>query len=209
MNHDNGISYRVVNGGTSEYLRSGFVAAYKEAFGGPPYFESYSDEEVLQEVWLPHRSDGIIVLALANYSDVVGFGCSKPVRSSSQEIRDFLESSEQQGLLPFPSVNAWYMSELGVLDSYRGRKIGYALTAQRLSAISQLGDTHYVMRTAAEGSNSLHLYERIGSAVIPGRQNIADSNQVQVNHSQSLERVYCYGECLHALSRIEAIVSGK
>jgi hypothetical protein len=101
------------------------------------------------------------------------------------------------------------MSELGVLASYRGHKIGYALTAQRLAVISQLGDTHYVMRTAAEGSNSLHLYERIGSVVIPGRQNVATSDQVQVNQSKSLERVYCYGECLQALSRIEAIVGGK
>jgi hypothetical protein len=94
MNPNNSISYRVVNGGTSDYLRAGFVAAYKEAFGGHPYYESYSDDEVLRDVWRPHRLDGIIVLALANYSEVVGFGCAKPVRSSSHEIRDFLNLSE-------------------------------------------------------------------------------------------------------------------
>ncbi len=206
MKNPKEISYRRVNGGTSDYLRAGFTAAYKEAFGGHPYYEAYTDDDVIDGVWNPHYSDGIIVLALDGY-DVVGFGCAKPVRSSPEEIQEFLRMSHQDELLPIPPDDMWYMSELGVRVSHRGHGIGYALTMQRLIHISELGDTHYVMRTAAEGSNSLHLYRNIGSFELPGRQDISNSDQVMVNKSQSQERVYLYGECLHAIAKIGEIVA--
>lgn len=201
------ISYLCVSDGTPDYFRVGFIIAYKEAFGGHPYYETYTDEDVVESVWNPHRSDGIIVLALDDYN-VVGFGCAKPVRSSPEEIQEFLRASHQGGSLLVQPDGMWYMSELGVCASHRGHGIGYALTRHRLSRISELGDTHYVMRTAAEGSNSLHLYRNIGSLELPGRQNVSDSDQVTVNKSQSRERIYLYGECLDAIAKIAEIVTG-
>lgn len=200
------VSYLRVSDETPDHLMTGFIIAYKAAFGGHPYYETYTDEDVVESVWDPHRSDGIIVLALDDYT-VVGFGCAKPVRSSPEEIQEFLRASHRDGSLAIRPDGMWYMSELGVRASHRGHGIGYALTSHRLSYISELGDTHYVMRTAAEGSNSLHLYRNIGSIELPGRQNVSDSDQVTVNKSQSRERIYLYGECLDAIAKIGEIIT--
>jgi ribosomal protein S18 acetylase RimI-like enzyme len=94
------------------------------------------------------------------------------------------------------------MSELGVLNCYRGRGVGTALVGQKLAHILLCGGRHYTLRTAAEGSRSRNIYESIGSVVIPGRQDVSSSEQVLVNKSQSRERVYLYGNCSTALARI-------
>ena len=54
---------------------SEFIKVYKEAFGGPPYFEQYSDEEVREEIIFPHLRDGVVAYATDN-DTLVGFGCA-------------------------------------------------------------------------------------------------------------------------------------
>lgn len=180
----------------------GFIAAYQEAFAGPPYFEHYSHEEVLEEVWNPHLHDGIIILA---YDDlqVVGFGCAIPVLKAPADVKKFLIQHENQ-TFPAELSRTWYMSELGVLESYRRRGIGYQLVKHRMQAISDRGDTHYVFRTAAEGSNSIHLYQKIGAVELPDLQDVSGSEQVVVQGSQSHERVYLYGDLTAALLQLPA-----
>ena len=39
---------------------SGFISTYKEAFGGPPYFEEYTDCEIYEGVIAPHMKSGAI-----------------------------------------------------------------------------------------------------------------------------------------------------
>jgi GNAT superfamily N-acetyltransferase len=87
----------------------------------------------------------------------------------------------------------WYVSELGVLESRRRRGIGFALIEKQLLLIAERGFLWYAMRTAAEGSNSKHLFERAGAKVIPGAQDVSASLQVTENLSQSAERIYLYG----------------
>lgn len=198
------IDYICLGDEIPDHLKFGFVQLYKEAFGGPPYYETYTDEEVLSDAWHPHLKDGVIILAVS--SDlVVGFGCAKPVTSSPDDVRDFLREKQRDGYLPVDSSAMWYMSELGVRIDHRGRGLGYALVKQRLLRIQSLGGTHYVMRTAAEGSNSFRLYKNIGALEIPGLQNVAESAQVQLNKSQSDSRIYLYGECAQAIAKIEEI----
>lgn len=156
------IRYVPVNDATPKIDRDGFIRAYQEAFGGPPYFETYSTEEVMEEVWLPHVKDGIIVLALDDEC-VVGFGCAMPVLKLPPKVKEFLMLHQGEGSFPVDLDRAWYMSELGVVTSHRQRGIGYSLVKHRLLTIDHRGDTHYVFRTAAEGSNSIHLYRKIGA----------------------------------------------
>lgn len=196
------IRYEPVNAPTPSTRRDGFVNAYKEAFGGPPYFETYSTEEVVEDIWLPHVKDGIVVLALDD-ERVVGFGCAMPVLKSPLDVREFLASQQRD----FSIDKTWYMSELGVVESHRRRGLGYALVKHRLLTISHRGDTTYVFRTAAEGSNSIHLYRKIGAVELNDRQDVSVSDQVQVNGSQSAERVYLYGDCASALR--ELTITGR
>lgn len=182
--------------------KDGFVAAYKEAFAGPPYFEHYAEAEVLEEVWYPHRRDGIVILAHDDLQ-VVGFGCAVPVLKAPADVQEFLDVHEDD-TFPAELDRTWYMSELGVLESHRRRGIGYELVRQRMLAINKRGDTHYVFRTAAEGSNSIHLYQKIGAIELPDLQDVSKSEQVQVQGSQSTARVYLYGDCASAIRNLPA-----
>lgn len=200
------IRYTPVGDETQESHRAGFIRAYQEAFGGDPYFETYSPEEVLEDVWYPHLKDGIIVLALDG-EDVVGFGCAVPVLRSPLDVREFLMRHQGQGSFSADLSRAWYMSELGVLASYRRRGIGYSLVRHRLAEIGHRGDTHYVFRTAADGSNSIHLYRKIGAIELADLQDVSVSDQVQVNGSQSTERIYLHGGCESALRELAMLVT--
>lgn len=200
------VEYVTANPTTDQTSIDGFVEAYKEAFGGAPYFENYSTEEVMQEIWQPHIEDGIVVLATETDQDqVVGFGCAVPLRKAPDDIQECIDSANMEGVADIDAERSWYMSELGVLEAFRGRGIGYNLVKHRLQIIKDRGDTQYVFRTAAEGSNSIHLYRKIGAQLLPRSQDISESDQVTVNGSQSTSRVYLFGECEVALS----IVAGR
>ena len=199
------IRYMPAGDASQDSHRIGFIRTYQEAFGGPPYFETYSDEEVTEEVWLPHVKHGIVVLAFDN-DHVVGFGCAMPASKSPAEVVEFL--IRHQGAassLPDDIDHMWYMSELGVATSHRRRGIGYSLVKHRLAMIDQRGDTHYVFRTAADGSNSIHLYRKIGAVELADLQDVSVSDQVKLNGSQSTERVYLHGECAHALDELSRL----
>lgn len=176
--------------------------AYKEVFSGPPYYEHYTTEEIIEKVWLPHLTEGLIVIAHSD-GNVMGFGCAKPA-VAEEEVSGFLKSKLSQGLLTVPIDSMWYMSELGVLDTYRKRGIGMALIARRILLIAGKGIPYYVMRTAAQGSHSQRLYESIGARKILGLQDVSGSDQVIENRSLSTERIYLYGECQEAIANIAA-----
>lgn len=186
----------------------GFVGAFIHAFSGEPYNESYIDEEVVNSVWHPHLEMGSIILAHDDELDansVVGFGCAIPLPKAPQEVQTFLHQRQLDKSLPsdFIPAKTWYMSELGVLTSYRERGLAYQLVRHRLISINHAGGTHYVMRTAAEGSMSRHLYERLGAQLVAVEHDISSSDQVKKNGSTSTKRVYLYGKTSDALRWID------
>ena len=186
-----------------------FIAAYQEAFAGPPYFEDYSYEEVLGDVLLPHLRDGLVMVAqdMERGGKLIGFGCALPYEKSPDDVKEFLEGLHQSGHLPegFKHHRAWYMSELGVLDEYRGLGAAYELVLQRMWSMDFKGADQYFMRTAAVGSNSYHMYVKIGSERIPVLQDVSATVQATENHTHSLQRVYLWGNCREATSNIERI----
>ncbi|QHU89321.1 GNAT family N-acetyltransferase [Candidatus Saccharibacteria bacterium oral taxon 955] len=177
-----------------------FISLYKEAFGGPPYFEAYSNLEVLRGVWDPHIEHGVIVLAKENGDSVIGFCCAVPVRNAPDDVRAFLRDSQE---IPVDSNQTWYISELGVALSHRNRGVAYAMTEMCLSEASNLGGVHYVMRTASEGSNSRHMFLRMGYLEALGAQDV--SAQAEKSHSQSSHRIWLYGRCSYALQNLRAL----
>lgn len=192
------IMYIRADAATPVPLRAGFVATYQEAFGGAPYFEHYTAQEVLDDIWWPHVSQGLVILAL-HQGRVVGFGCAMPLDSAPDDIQEFLQAHLASGEFQAESGRTWYMSEMGVLEPYRRHGIGYALVRERLAIVQQVGGTHYVLRTAAEGSNSAHMYRRIGATVLTTPQDVSESDQVQINRSQSTKRIFLLGTCAEAL----------
>ena len=99
---------------------SGFISTYKEAFGGPPYFEEYTDCEI--------------------YEGVIAHGCNQ-----------------------------------------------------------------YFMRTASVGSNSMPMYMKSGAIPVSQQQDVSSTEQATENHTQSLQRIYLWGDCMASARKIEEI----
>ena len=78
---------------------------------------------IREEIWDPHLERGIIVLA-KNDDSVVGFRRALPVDDAPDDVREFLQDSQK---ILADSDQMWYISELGVALSHRGRKIAYAV----------------------------------------------------------------------------------
>lgn len=186
---------------------NGFMEVYREAFGGEPYNETYTDEQ-LREIWDEHMANGRIILARDEDSNkVVGFGCSLPLHRAHQDVQDFLAECIADGeLLPedFTFQNTWYMSELGVLESHRNRGIAYDLVRNRMFDVSHSNKRYFIMRTAADKpSNSRHLYEQLGAKAVDRLHDVSETDQVQINQAESILRVYLYGVCNEAIARLD------
>lgn len=194
------ISFLQVTDEIANHHRDDFIRTYRTVFGYAPYGETYTDAEIL-DIWHPHLKDGIIVLA-HDRGSVIGLGCSIPVLHTSTEVQGFLELRRGTNGFSDDLRKVWYMSEVGVLEPYQRKGIGTQLIRERLLRIVAKGDSHYTMRTAAEGSNSIGLYHALGAVDLPGLQDVSSSAQVTVNKSQSTARVYLHGRCEEALSRL-------
>ena len=179
------IGYIQAHCGTSG-MEKDFIKAFRKVFAGPPYFERRASSYVREHVWTPHLERGLIVLAYGG-SHVAGFGCAIPLLDLlAEEIYEFLQA---HGFEADPQLT-WYMSELGVLDAYRGRGIGARLVLNRLLRIRASGGSHYCLITQSEGSNSEHLYRKIGA--------------VEVDVDEETESRYFAGSCEEAISRLKA-----
>ena len=185
---------------------SGFISTYKEAFGGPPYFEEYTDCEIYEGVIAPHMKDGVVVYATDNET-LIGFGCAIPFNRSPNDVREFLGSLSKDGRLPrsFDYESSWYMSELGVRCSYRGMGIAWELVRLRMLRVIAHGCNQYFMRTASVGSNSMPMYMKSGAIPVSQQQDVSSTEQATENHTQSLQRIYLWGDCMASARKIEEI----
>lgn len=171
-----------------KYLQ-GFIDVYKEAFGGAPYFESYTDEQVIQDVVNPHLDQGVIFLALSG-DEVVSLSAAIP-SFYEKKMYNFLNKPEFKESIYFDLDNILYMSELATKLFYRGLGFGKKLILSRLDFARENGYDGVIMRTAKEGSNSKNLYLSLGGKILDGIvQNVSD-NPDEVE-SASHQRIYIY-----------------
>lgn len=184
-----------------------FIRVYKEAFEGKPYFESYSPAEAA-EVLHSHLSGGVVAISRED-GQMAGFGCAVPLRNAPEDVQGYMREQADNHNLPADLTpdNAWYMADMGILEVFRGRRLAYQLVGHRLAAARDKGGQYYFMRTAAEESNSRHLYLEIGAQQLAAEQDVSESEQVTANQSQSTRRIFLHGECGFALNLISKKLS--
>lgn len=173
-----------------KYL-DGFIKLYKEAFGGPPYSEVYSDEWIKKEVWDTHLKNGCVFIVLYA-GNVVGLSCAIPV-AEDKKVFSFLS---QQDSLPFDLKKTLYMSELAVASSFRKSDyhFGSELARKRIYWGKENGFQWYIMRTAAENSNSKNLYvDTLKAQMLENVIQDVSENPNEVA-SASNERIFLYGD---------------
>ena len=191
------ISFVEVGSHTDPEQLKGFIHVYQQAFNEPPYEEPYEKtgntvENVTQHVWDPHLRDGCIVLALHD-NQVVGLGCSVPINlwSHDKGFQEFI--TQEAAKLPDAIPQICFMSEVCVLREFRRRGIGSRLVLDRVAWAKTKGFSHYMMRTAEEGSNSKGMYLKLGAWQVPNL--IQDvSNHADEVGSASKRRIFLAGK---------------
>ena len=67
------------------------------------------------------------------------------------------------------------------------------------------GCNQYFMRTASVGSNSMPMYMKSGAIPVSQQQDVSSTEQATENHTQSLQRIYLWGDCMASARKIEEI----
>lgn len=62
------------------------------------------------------------------------------------------------------------------------------------------GCNQYFMRTASVGSNSMPMYMKSGAIPVSQQQDVSSTEQATENHTQSLQRIYLWGDCMNTIS---------
>ncbi|MEZ4235220.1 MAG: GNAT family N-acetyltransferase [Myxococcota bacterium] len=135
--------------------RAGFIGAYQTIFGGFPYFERWYPSEA-EGVYrrLTALEDNITLVATRGDSQVVGFGVAIPL------LGNRAVSTALTGLVPLK--HTFYLAELGVLEDYRGRRIGRTLVRDRIRLIDDSRFTHVVLRVSQNHNPSAEMYKAMG-----------------------------------------------
>ena len=146
---------RLENRDDVEAWRIPFVGAYQAIWSEPPYNERFFPDEaegVLRKaVDIP---DNITLLATHLRGVVVGFAIAFPVAGKpdvAQAIR---------GLLPVEQT--FYFAELGVLESWRAKRLGRELVDLRLGLVDHRRYEYALLRTSATRNAGYEMYRRMG-----------------------------------------------
>jgi GNAT superfamily N-acetyltransferase len=143
----------IFNIGHWSNLQKEFCRVYRDCFGGPPYYEEYEDDWIIENVYNKHIGHGCVSVALRR-GELVGLSCAERMidDAHSSPYRYLVERSSD---LEFSLDSACYIAEVAVVYSMRRRGIGTDLLKVLCNWGLARGLTHYTARTAAEGSHSL------------------------------------------------------
>lgn len=135
--------------------RATFAGAYQDIFSESPYNERFYPSEAEAVLNQHLESPGsITLLAVKGRARVVGFGMGLPA------LRKPDIAKELRGLLPVK--HTFYLSELGVLSSFRRKGLGRELTRMRLQLIDHQRYTHAVNRASATRDLSYNMFMAMG-----------------------------------------------
>jgi ribosomal protein S18 acetylase RimI-like enzyme len=183
------VSFRRVTS-RQDFAEESFIDVYQKAFAGAPYFEKFNAEFVRENVWQAHQRELIIVAE--EKGKVIGLLCAHRVSESSISPSACSFIREQLG----PIINdrgTIYFSELAVAPSHQGMGVASALVASALTWASENLLPKFILRTAAEGSNSVGIFKKFGARELKITQDVS-SAEAGGPESSSTKRVYLAGD---------------
>lgn len=139
----------------AESWRAAFAGAYQVVWSDPPYEEQFHSDEadgILRRNL--QINDNQTLIAVKDPGLVVGFGMGAPVQSHPVVAREI------RGLLPLE--NTFYFAELGVLERYRGTRLGHQLVERRLDLLNRQKYHSALLRISARRDHAYEMYLRMG-----------------------------------------------
>ena len=175
---------------SDDIAEESFIDVYKKAFAGAPYFETFDSTFVREKVWQAHP--GQVIIVAEEQGKVIGLICGHCVSeaSISPSACDFIR--EQLG----PVINergTLYFSELAVTPSHQGIGVASVLVASALTWASENHIPKFILRTAAEGSNSLGIFKKFGARELKFTQEV-EGAEAGGPSTASNRRMYLAGD---------------
>jgi len=144
----------------------------------------------VDNVYNNHLGRGCVAIALRD-GCLVGLSCAEAI-ANDPSSSPYRYLSMRKNDLPFPLETACYIAEVAVVEDMRRRGIGTDLLKVLCNWGLSHGMTHYVARTAAEGSNSVGIFRRhLHAETLEGFQ-LVEGAEGEVP-SMSRERMYLWG----------------
>lgn len=160
----------------SNYLESGELSdAFNAIFGGPPYDEVFSYDEV-KSYFMEYQQEGTLFFARSK-DKLVGFGAALPL-SKNTEIAEIALG------FGIPVASTQYMADLGVIDDWRRSSIAETLVKERLSSFKK--GTTVLMRTSDKNTNSQNLYTKLGFTQVQGMEQKVE--QMRTSGEREIDR---------------------
>lgn len=144
--------------------KEGLIDLYKSVFRGPPYYEEFTDEEVINE-FDNYLVNGFVSIFRKD-GKIVGF--EGTCRASSSSVADIVEKI---GINP---QITWYFGDLGVDIFYRRQGIGKKLTARRLASLTD----PVILRTSKDNFQAISLYQSLGFQILEGMKQSVEQTRV-------------------------------
>jgi len=132
-------------------LQNGLVKLYQQVFSDAPYFEEFTDEEVIA-YYDNYFKNGLVSVA-RNERGIIGFAVTIAL-SAEPEIA---ELSKKFGIDPEKTS---YFAELGITKELRGRGMGERICQEQLEGL--LKGCTVLVRTAADNFIAQTLYKKLG-----------------------------------------------
>jgi len=131
----------------------GLIESYKQAFGGPPYYENFDGkEENIKEDFRYYFGKGIVCTAKTG-NGVAGFAAAIPL-TEERKIVDLLSKTS------IDADNYWYIAELGIRNDLQRKGLGRRLMDELLLYLP-IGK-NYVLRTSVDNYKAISLYQSLG-----------------------------------------------
>ncbi|MBD3247992.1 GNAT family N-acetyltransferase [Candidatus Falkowbacteria bacterium] len=141
--------------------KNGFVSLYQEAFAGPPYYESFTVEQIsLIMESIVFNPKGILCLGLVDQKIIGLVGGFMVV--GERKIKELLCKQWKE----VDPHKVFYMAELAVSTDLRKKGFGTKLTEYCLKIAREEGNLMAIIRTQKQGSNSRRIFERKGFSLI-------------------------------------------
>ena len=163
-----------------------YIASWK----AEPYFESFTNEEVLSH--LVYNKDFLYVLIEESTNKLIGFVGGRPI---AYNCNFFLNEAEN----PIDIDKGFYIDELGIEQSHKKNGWGLMLMQFLICSATEKGFHHFVLRTHATHSNpAIGLYYKLGfkpRTTQSGNVHGVIVDQQRIGHHPDRDfRIYFYKE---------------
>jgi len=148
--------------------RSNIIQLYKDIFKEKPYFESFTDEEVIG-YFKEYIEKGKVLIA-RNEQGIVGFSAILPLNSQT-------EISNLASQFGVNIDNCQYIAELGVRIDQRRKEIGQGLIEELLMTLPENVET--LLRTTKANEFAIALYEKLGFSRIQGMEEVVKQQRIE------------------------------